>query len=401
LDRVRFAFLLRNLFAVLFASLFLTACGGELVSPVPAVTASKQSLSIMKKQTRFVYQIEPSSQWVNGFRYTSQGLRPLAGFPITLREPPGGLEFVIGDPLGRFLYIVSSAASEHALFVYSVDPATGALTLRQTIPMPLWPAPPVLSPDGKDVYFATSLGIAQYQVASDTGLLSLRGYFPVAEDTYIAGIDSLGRFLIGFSNYPSLRMRTITLDASSGEPVHANAAIDPGMMFAGPRFTTADGNYLFVANQPLPGDSHPVNLGVFYLSPGGDLMPMGQYLIGLVPDIANFTMDGSGRFLYGISRGMGVTATSPAGGVRGFIVGRAGDLHPMTSVGAATPDYATFRPSIAASADGKMLFVEGNNLYGGVRQYVISPNGQLSERPPVNTGPGEVLVTLDAPVTEP
>lgn len=345
--------------------------------------------------------MDPTSNWVNGFRYTPQGLQPLPGFPVTLREPAGGIASVTADPLGRFLYIVSSVASAPALLVYGVDPATGALTLRQTIPMPLWAVPPVLSPNGKNVYFSTGMGIAQYQVAPDTGLLSLRAYFPIAEDTYIESIDSLGRFLISFRNYPSPRMRTITLDPSTGEPVKENPAIDPGMMFAGPRFTTADGNYLFVANQPVAGDSHPVNLAVFYLSPAGDLTPISQYLIGLVPDIANFTLDGAGRFLYGISAGMGVTAGSPAGGVRGFIVGGSGDLHPMTSVGAATPDYAPLRSPIAASADGRMLFVEGNYLDGGVRQFVILPNGQLLERSPVNTGPGEMLVTLNAPVNAP
>lgn len=100
---------------------------------------------------------------------TTGALASVPGSPFTL-----GFQFAVSDPTGNFFYAVSNGA----ITILAVDPATGALSLINSLASSGPASTPLLDPSGKYLYVSntTPRGVSQvlvFGVDSATGSVSL------------------------------------------------------------------------------------------------------------------------------------------------------------------------------------------------------------------------------------
>ena len=238
---------------VAVAAIFSTGCGGSssMKTTLPATPACVSS-----SKPAFAYVLnEGGSNWGDGTisSYTVNSctgdLTPTAQATIATGSDP---EDMVVDPLGRFVYVanlVSNAADDATISMYTINPSTGILTptTPATVPTGFFPQGIGIDPTGKFVYTANSDDntVSMFSINQNTGLLTpatppsvATGWSPLS-----VTVDPSGRFAYAtnqddgtvsmYSVNPSTGVLTPTTPASvsaGGSPFELT--VDPSGRFA-------------------------------------------------------------------------------------------------------------------------------------------------------------------------
>ncbi len=161
---------------------------GLLAPTVPATVSTgwfPQGIAI-DPRGRFVYTANSDDSSVSMFTIdqTTGVLTPTTPASVSVMIPSSMLSspgFLTVDPTGKFLYTATYLSEGAAIFMYSINQTTGALT--PTSPATVYtggnPFQVLVSPNGKFVYVVDNLsssqenfGVWQYTVNSSTGVLT-------------------------------------------------------------------------------------------------------------------------------------------------------------------------------------------------------------------------------------
>ncbi|HUW71024.1 MAG TPA: beta-propeller fold lactonase family protein [bacterium] len=239
---------------------------------------------------QFVYCTFRSAHQVGVFAInnTTGWLSPIGGFPPPLTlvywsdgsSATGYPRWLAVDPSGKHLYVSNSASDTISMF--SINPATGALTFVDNHSTGDCPYKSTVTPDGKFLYVVNVNGasVSVFSIDSATGALSLVGTYSTGTGPTCIAIDSLQRYAYvtnGGSN--SITAYTIDVDGLLS-PIHGSVADSSYGTGVYPNSVAVDltGTYLVVAN------SNSNNASVYSIALGtGALTPTLVFSTGLDP----------------------------------------------------------------------------------------------------------------------
>ncbi len=280
----------------------LTACGGGGSSPAPMISSTQMTSS--------TYMIGGTVTGLTGsglvlqnnaggalavsaagaFTFTA-ALPDGAAYAVTVKTQPstpaqncvvyGSSGTVVGanvsvavycSNVGRFAYAAN--AGDNTISVYSIDPATGALTaVGASVPTGTSPYAIAARPDGKYVYVVNEISnnISVYAVnATSGGLAAIPGSpFAAGMDPQALAFDPSGAYLY-VANDGSDNLSAFSVNASTGALTPQSTATY--VTGTGPSAVSVDssGEFVFVANN---GGSN--NISVFMLAAAtGALTPV-------------------------------------------------------------------------------------------------------------------------------
>jgi DNA-binding beta-propeller fold protein YncE len=132
---------------------------------------------------------------------SSGGLTPISGSPFSTGGSTPGVGFSIAmNSAGTFLYVLDLSQ----IYVYSVDPTTGALTLRQTLAGPRNGNELALDPGGSYLYAvgAGANSILTYSIDTSSGQLTQTKSSAMAEQNgaYTISLSPTGQFAYTIEN---------------------------------------------------------------------------------------------------------------------------------------------------------------------------------------------------------
>lgn len=237
------------------------------------------------------------------------------GVPTPLGLVPSGdwgANSIAITPDGRFAYVGSDADSGDGgsmaggVSVFSADPTTGILTLKEFQSSPCGPQPApgsctpysvAMHPSGKFLYVANEGGLAptsvsMYSIDTTTGNLTLIGLIATGGRAVSIAVDPSGAFAYVINeNYagltPSVAMFTINATTGAltlvgtivGDTTPAGVTVDP------------TGRFVYVTD----AGSNDVSMYAINATTGA-LTPIGQIAAGTAP--AGVLVDPTGKFLY-------------------------------------------------------------------------------------------------------
>jgi 6-phosphogluconolactonase (cycloisomerase 2 family) len=303
----------------------------------------------------------------------SGALTPATGGTVTVGQ---GAVWQTLDPTGRFLFVANHGLSPGpgSISVFSLDPATGALTQATGSTFPLAGGPDTLSwdPSGKYLYAASDATNLVYTMKIDqtTGALTavnsgaavLTGSFPVvalaipevahpgtatfsSKYAYVSNSDnSISAFAIDAA--------TGTLTQVPGTPVQSNGS---GLAATA---VSADGKIVYALNATTS------NLSLFDIDPSSGGMTVRNSLWGVGSAPTLFALDAAAQNLYVVSQGANNMIAYP--------------IDPLTQ-GLDSGGGVSFSPgpvptAIALEPSGRFAF----GLRGGALESYLTPPGSVS-----------------------
>ncbi len=297
---------------------------------------------------------------------TTGGLTTVSGSPFAVAQPAS----LALDPGGKFLYVASATLGVSNLLTFSIDTASGALTLATSATFPSVPGFIAVDASAKNAYVVTNTTSSQrligaYGIDATTHALTLLPNFPiaVAVTPQALVLDPAGRFayVLGQGEVDVFARDSVTgsIAPVAGSPFAFTAAhtfglgvVPAGDFLLAPLFDVDEVAVLSVSST-----------GVLTEATGSPVAA------GAAPFAV--TVDPSGKFVYVANRG-----TPPAvGTVSAFSINASGLLTPV-----GTPVNAGLQPgAITADPTGKFVFVAnaGSNTITG---YTINAtSGALTE----------------------
>jgi 6-phosphogluconolactonase (cycloisomerase 2 family) len=168
-------------------------------------TASAPALAL-DPQNRFVFygvanSVLPSSSVFTFTVDSATGALTLQPGSLTTS---GNVSAVAVDPSGRFLYVAGGSSSAGHVSAFSINSTTGALTQITGSPFTAGTSPRIaMDPSGRFLYTGDSFGVSAFTIDPATGALT-----PVAGSPFAAGapgpeaiaVDSKGKFVYFLSN---------------------------------------------------------------------------------------------------------------------------------------------------------------------------------------------------------
>jgi 6-phosphogluconolactonase len=186
----------------------------------PQIPANDPGVAMVVVNKQYLYAIFQLTEKIYGYSInsTNGGLTLLSGFPLTQAFDINNAAYnqynVTTDPGGNFLFVSATNVSPAAIYVYSIDSTTGALTQVTGSPFSTpntFSTPGGLTTDGlgKYLYVCESFGdhnggaIMAYSLNSTTGFLTPLTGSPFTFSS-IPGMwqlqgDASGRYLVGTS----------------------------------------------------------------------------------------------------------------------------------------------------------------------------------------------------------
>lgn len=251
-------------------------------------------------RTRFAVVVAQGARTVQSFTISSSnGALTPVGASIPVAGTPTHATI---DRSGRFAYVVARdvvVPNDGRIMTYSIDAATGALTLVDTRAAGLAPCAVAIEPTGEYVYVANrgdgtpgSATIAAFHTSPVTGIPTAVGSPVVAP-----GIAALAFHPDGLTAYAVLRgadaLARYAIDRSNGNltavPPAAGTGFEPAALAVDPRGRFAWASYT--------GNAGAGQIDVLPMLANGGLGAALQQLVDGNDPIA-LSLDASGRFLY-------------------------------------------------------------------------------------------------------
>jgi len=208
-----------------------------------------------------VYVVNELSDSVSAYAMnaTSGSLTPVAGSPFSTPHMPHRL---VVNPSGTYAYLVTDDSSAARLVTFSIDRASGALTVKDNQPFPSSSfAVPSVEASGRILLLASGRtdNITIYRLNSSSGIPSLIGSLHTPTLSWSSTIDSLGKFVFLAGNSNSVAGYAIdaqqgALTAVPGSPfvVRAMAPVAAHRPTSQIALLHPSGNFLYVTD-PVHG----------------------------------------------------------------------------------------------------------------------------------------------------
>jgi 6-phosphogluconolactonase (cycloisomerase 2 family) len=309
---------------------------------------------------------------------TTGALKAIPGSPYA-----GALKasYVTVEPTGRFLYALDANGSlgiaASGIDVYSIDVATGALTVVAGSPFPTdaGALSMTIHQSGKFAYTANvnSMSVSAYALDTTTGAVAPVVGSPFAGGAYPSSIATAsGKFAYAANNGGDVWAYVI--DAATGAlTVVAGGSFKAGLSPSSIS-VAASGKFAYVANNvsnDVSAFTIDANTGVLAAVAGS------PYAAGINPTSA--ATDPSGTFLY-VANG-NAAGTPGANNVSGYVIDAStGALKPVPGSPFATDTLST---AIAIDPSGKFLYVaNGDPPANNISAFAIDPGtGALTPVP--------------------
>ncbi|MEJ2405590.1 MAG: beta-propeller fold lactonase family protein, partial [Candidatus Thiodiazotropha sp.] len=265
----------------------------------PIATAGKPTAVTTNLSGSHLYATNETTDNVSVFSINSGSgaLTEISGSPFAIETNPNGPETgpvsISLDPSGRFAYVANSTDS---LSAYSINSATGALTLLAGSPFVTGdnPSSVTVDPTGRFLYNANinTDNVSAFTIDTVTGALSLIGTTPAGDAPSSIVVDPSGRFVYVANN----GFQTFGVSAYSVDPLTGTLSIVPGSPFAAgnaPISISVDplGEFVYVANRSTN------NVTPFRINQStGELTAGNNVLAELNPQA--ITVDPSGQYVY-------------------------------------------------------------------------------------------------------
>jgi 6-phosphogluconolactonase (cycloisomerase 2 family) len=299
---------------------------GSAPSPTPTPAASPTPSPTPAQASKFIYGTPgfESSGVEAGVITTNGAVSPVAGSPFDEGlGTPNVIQFV-GDPRGRFIYVLNVEATA-VLMTIGNPGIAGFQVNRQTGALTLVPGSPIvfsqrnnnfMAEDGTGHFLfepnglgnSASTGFDVYAIDQNTGALtkttSTSNAPPVGNFTTAS---TNGQFLFNAGNgvVQAYSISSAGQLTAAGAPVSTSGSV-------GPMAISADSKFLYVANQ------NEGTVAVFSIGSGGALSMVGGAPFAIDQGAQSITLTPNGKFLYVAS--FVDTATSTLETVKGYAV---------------------------------------------------------------------------------
>lgn len=255
------------------------------LSPSQSVPVAAPDAIAMDLDYRFLYAVTTAAGTAAPFRIDAANgtLAPAAIGPFSIGADAKALVF---EPTKRFAYVLNGTAGE--ISQYAVDPATGAFTLRLTVPVGAGPSALTIEPTGRYLYvsFQSNNQVKLYLIGTD-GSLSLRTTMGAGAGPTKLAASPDGRFIAAL--IPSLgEVRVFSIYAPMGD-LSVVATAYPGVAPSALAFDPA-GQYLLVT------DAAASTLTAYRVNSVGQLQATATVPTGTSP--AFLAVDPSNNFVY-------------------------------------------------------------------------------------------------------
>jgi len=346
-------------------------------TPTPTPTPAPSPTPMAASASQFIYGTPGfESGSVQAGRIGNDGsVSAIAGSPFDETMGTPSVIQIIGDPRGRFVYVLNVEASAVGEIIgkpgicgFSIDHNTGTLTRV--------PGSPIVFPFRNDNLLAIddagrfvfepnnsfpSTGFDVYAIDQSSGALNKTpassNAAPVGSVT-VASPD--GRFLFNTGNG---MVEAFAIDGSTGQLTLVAGSVTTTGGSAGPAAITADGRFLYIANQ------QEGTVVVFAVSNGGTLarVPSTPFVIDRGAQSLALTPDG--RFLY-------IQTFSATGNPNETVKGYA--LNPSAASFMPIPNAVVNNvSSVAVDLSGKFAYISS---VGDLFTYAIDPTtGALTQ----------------------
>lgn len=365
-----------------------------LLSPTPTPTPSPTPTPAAGPASHFIFgtpEFESGSVEAGAINLDAS-VSPVAGSPFSEGLGTPSIIQIVADPRGRFIYVLNVSASaggriigEAGIGGFAVDPATGALTRA--------PGSPIVFPNDDDNLMAIEgtghfifepngftgspgPGFNVYTIDQTTGALILT--------SATANASPVGSFMAASANGSFLfnagngLVEAFSISTATGQLLVVPGTPTSPAGSAGPMAASADGRFLYVANQAQG------TVAVFAIGSTGALTLVSGSPFTIDPGAQFLTLTPDGRFLF--------VAATPSGGVptvKGYAVNPAAGI--FTPVPGAVVSNVT---SVTVDRSGSFAYI---SRVGSLFTFTIDPvTGALSQRSqttaPSSDNPHDVVV---------
>jgi 6-phosphogluconolactonase (cycloisomerase 2 family) len=327
--------------------------------------------------SRFIYGTPGfESGSVQAGKISSEGsVSAIAGSPFDEALGTPSIVQIIADARGRFLYVLNVEASvvgeiigKPGICGFSIDQTTGALTrvpgspivfpFRNNNNLAIDPAGRFLfEPNnsfpstGFDVYAINQTTGAINKTSANSNVAPVGGFSVVSPD---------GRFLFNTGNG---MVEAFSIDPSTGQLTLVPGSVISTSGSAGAAAITADGQFLYIANQ-MEG-----TVAVFAVASDGALAPTPSSPFRVDPGAQSLALTPNGKFLY--IQTFSVTA-NPIQTVKGYAVNpNSGSFTPIANA------VVSNVSSVTVDLSGKFAYI---SAVGDLFTYAIDPGtGMLTQ----------------------
>jgi len=201
----------------------------------------------MDRLGRFIWVANYGWHTLSAFAIGSNGVLAAAGAPLATTS---SLPYAItAHPTLDFVY-VAHQSSNFAVTVYSVNPATGALTLQQTVTnVIVSPTGMVIDPSGRFAYaISQGGGISAFTINQSTGLLTTIGAVNSSGSTFAIAVNPNGQYVyVTDGSSSSNNVLVFAINQSTGVLTPVGSPVSAGNNPRGVA-VNATGTYLYVTN---------------------------------------------------------------------------------------------------------------------------------------------------------
>jgi 6-phosphogluconolactonase len=283
---------------------------------------------------------------------------------------------------GKFAYLTNSSLNN--VTIYSIDPATGSLAARGSVPAGTSPQSVAVDHSGKFAYVANggSNDISMYAINSTTGALETLGSVVAGESPISVVIDPSGKFAyVANEGSNDISIFAITSTGTLDPLGPVAAGVVPTSVTVGPF-----GGFAYVTNAdpngPFEVNTSNGNISTYKVDSTGVLERSGTVAAGLYP--RSIAVDPSGKFAYVANCG---DFERNQGDIAMYTVDAStGTLTLIGTVGAGSCPL-----SVVVHPSGKFAYAANTGSDGGpdiegVSMYTINPNGTLTPMGLINAG---------------
>lgn len=218
------------------------------ISPIPLSSPGSNNASgiAMDRLGRFIWVANYGWHTLSAFSIGANGVLAAVGSPLaTLSALPYA---ITAHPTLDTVY-VAHGSSDRAVTVYGVNPATGALTLRQTLSnVIVSPTGLVVDPSGRFAYaISQGGGVSTFAINASTGLLTYAGATSTSGSSFAIAAHPNGQYVYVTDGSSGNDIQVLAINQSTGALTLVGAPYATGNYPRGVAVNAA-GTFLYVTN---------------------------------------------------------------------------------------------------------------------------------------------------------